>query len=231
MGTEINERQQAEPDGHLSRDTIFSTLSNQRRRYVIHYLKQHPEQVRIRDLAEQIAAWENGIEINELTYKQRKRVYTSLHQTHLPKMDDCGIVEYDRDRGHITLTPTSAELDVYLEVVPKDELPWSEFYLGLSAVSLGIVLVVWAGIVPTGVIPPLGYAALIAVVFGVAAGVHTYLTRQSALGGANAPVEKGANTVAKQPTLAERAAKNGDSSQSVAEESRQTVKATSDETD
>lgn len=230
MGPYSQELLPAEDGERLSRDTIFTTLSNQRRRYVIHYLKQHPEQVRIRDLAEQIAAWENGVDIAELTYKQRKRVYTSLHQTHLPKMDDCGIVDYDRDRGHITLTPKSTELDMYLEVVSKDDLPWSEFYLGLSAAALALVFVVWAGILPVGVLPPLGYAALIAVVFGVAAGVHTYLNRQAALGGGDTPVEVGSNAETTPPTPTGRT-DTGEASDPKNREEQTMVTATADETD
>lgn len=188
MGNIHLEQPQTDSGESLSKDTIFSTLSNQRRRYVIHYLKHDPEQVRIRDLAEQVAAWENDITVEELTYKQRKRVYTSLHQTHLPKMNDCGIVEYDRDRGLISIASKAAELDVYLEVVSEDDIPWSHFYLGLSAAALLLVGVAWAGILPVGV-PPLGYAAVIALAFGVTAGVHSYLTRQMRVGATDTPVE------------------------------------------
>lgn len=187
MGTNL-ETPQAQTGESLSKDEIFSTLSNQRRRYVIHYLKHDPTQVRIRDLAEQIAAWENDITVGELTYKQRKRVYTSLHQTHLPKMDDCGIVEYDRDRGLISLAPGAADLEVYLEVVSEHELPWSDFYLGLSAAALLLVVVGWAGILPVDV-PPLGYAAFIALAFGAAAGVHSYVTRRMKVGSLDIPLE------------------------------------------
>ncbi|SEO72443.1 hypothetical protein SAMN04487948_104377 [Halogranum amylolyticum] len=190
MGTNL-ETLQAETGEALSKDEIFSTLSNQRRRYVIHYLKHDPSQVRIRDLAEQIAAWENDITVEELTYKQRKRVYTSLHQTHLPKMDDCGIVEYDRDRGLISLAPGAADLEVYLEVVSGNDLPWSDFYLGLSAAALLLVAVGWAGILPVDV-PPLGYAAFIALAFGAAAGVHSYVTRQMKVGTLDVPPDDSA---------------------------------------
>lgn len=69
-----------------SRDEVFKALSNRRRRNVITYLKQHDDDARVRDISEQLAAWENDVEIPEVTYKQRKRVYTALHQSHLPKL-------------------------------------------------------------------------------------------------------------------------------------------------
>ncbi|MCW8171867.1 hypothetical protein D8S78_00240 [Natrialba swarupiae] len=108
----------------LSRDTVFQTLSNRRRRLVLTYLGRHRERtVRLRDLSEWIAAEENGVPIAEVSYKQRKRVYTSLYQSHLPTLHRDGIVEYNQARGTITLTPTASALDVYLDPPSKKALP------------------------------------------------------------------------------------------------------------
>lgn len=165
------------PGETLSRDTVFSTLSNERRRYVLQYLRAHPgERVRIRDLATQIAAWENDVSVDDLVYNQRKCVYTSLHQTHLPKMNDFGIVDYDRDRGLITATPLASDLDTYLDGT-TDDFPWGPFYLGLSSISLLLVGVAWAGVLPFDGLPPLAYAALVSITFAVVSGVHVALRR------------------------------------------------------
>jgi uncharacterized membrane protein len=134
----VSENLPAEPvvldaDG-ISVETIFETLSSRRRRFVLHYLKQVDGQVTIRELSEVVTAWENHIDRDEVTPKQRKRVYTGLHQTHLPKMDRLGIVEYDTNRGTVSLTDHVSEFDIYLDVVPKDDIPWSEFYLALGSV-------------------------------------------------------------------------------------------------
>jgi DNA-binding transcriptional ArsR family regulator len=89
------------------KDRMFETLSNPRRREALRYLRMYEDDspVLIRDLAEQIAAWENDISPVEVTYKQRKRVYTSLYQSHLPRLHRYGFIEYDADRGTIELTP------------------------------------------------------------------------------------------------------------------------------
>ena len=173
----------------LSRDAIFSMLSNQRRRYVIHYLKQHPERVTIRDLSQQIAAWENGVSVEALTYKQRKRVYTSLHQTHLPKLDDSGVVDYDRDRGIVSLNDRSRELEMYLEVVRSDDVPWSTYYFGLSVIAGAVVLLAWVGLPPFAAVPGLAYATLFAVVLSLSALVHVHYTRRMRLGDGDTPAE------------------------------------------
>jgi hypothetical protein len=164
-------------------------LSNQRRRYVIHYMKRNPGPIRIRDLAQQVAAWENGIEVEELTYKQRKRVYTSLHQTHLPKLNDADVVEYDRDRGTITLASGAAELDIYLDVVSENDIPWSDFYLGLSAVALALAVAAWANVAPLSLVPDVGYVLVVALLFTAASLVHAYHTRQTQVGGTDSPAE------------------------------------------
>ncbi|NGM70743.1 hypothetical protein G6M89_17310 [Natronolimnobius sp. AArcel1] len=103
------------PQIEATRDGAFKILSNPRRRYTIEYLVQSDEEVvRLRDVAEQIAAWENNVSTQEITYKQRKRVYTSLYQTHLPKMDRAGVIEYDQSAGVIRSTPTVADLATHL---------------------------------------------------------------------------------------------------------------------
>lgn len=173
--------------GTLSKDLVFTMLSNGRRRHVIHCLKQRDERVTIRELSRQVAAWENGIEPEALDYKQRKRVYTSLHQTHLPKLDDAGIVDYDRDRGTVALDDAARELEVYMEVVPENELPWSVYYLGLAVLSMALVPLVWLDIVPFAGVPDIALAALVAAAFGVSAGLQAYYSNDGRLGTTGPP--------------------------------------------
>ncbi len=131
-------------------DRVFETLSNPRRRQVLRYLSTHKNErpILLRALAEQIAAWENDIPIESVTYKQRKRVYTSLYQSHLPRMHTYGFIEYDANRGTIELTPEAEELDVYLEIVPDGHISWNEVYLGLSAVAIAAIAALWFGAIP-----------------------------------------------------------------------------------
>lgn len=105
----------ADEDERLSKDVIFELLKNRRRREVLAYLLEADETVTLGELAEQIAAWENDTSVNALNSDQRKRVYVALYQTHLPKMDDAGIVEYDQDRGLISLADNADLLMMYLD--------------------------------------------------------------------------------------------------------------------
>lgn len=177
------------PSERLSKDTIFSMLSNQRRRHVLYYLDRESGPVSLRDLAEQIAAWENDVAVSELDYKQRKRVYTSLHQTHLPKLDDAGIVSYDRENGTVTLADRADDLDAYFERVGQYDVPWWALYLGLSVVATLVLLAGLLDVFPPSLLPDLAIAGAVVALFGLLAGVHWYLVRRNHIGGDDAPIE------------------------------------------
>jgi hypothetical protein len=159
---------------------IFDLLSNQRRRYAIHYCKREDEPVTLGDLAEHVAAWELEKDVEAITSAERKRVYTSLQQTHLPTLERADMIEFD-DRT-IELTDEAAELDVYLDIVPGDSVPWAVYYLGLTAVGSVVMAGLWLEVVPTEMIPELGWATLVFALFAVSAVVHVIQTRQMRLG-------------------------------------------------
>jgi hypothetical protein len=121
------------PDEELSQDTLFSLLSNPRRRFVLQYLNRTNDAVTLQDLATEVAAWENETDPENLTDKQQKRLYVSLYQTHIPKLEDAGIIKYDSDSGEITLTDQAGDLNMYLHGdVEESRRPWERYYLGLA---------------------------------------------------------------------------------------------------
>ena len=114
------------PTDYLSKGEVFEVLRNQRRRFVLQYLKQDDRPVELGDLAQQVAAWEYETTLDAVTPEQRKRVYTTLQQTHLPKMDESGILEFDSDAGVIEATDRTRDISVYLEIVPGHEFDGTE---------------------------------------------------------------------------------------------------------
>ena len=166
----------------LEKETVFEILSNQRRRHTLHYLLREEEAVELRELSTQLSAWENGVETEEISHKERKRVYTALRQTHLPKMDDVGVLEYDKHRGVIEPTAEVEQLEFYLDVVPEKEIPRSEYYLGLSAVAGGLVAAVWADVAPFGLVPDMVWMVVVVLAFFVSAAVDSYCARHRRLG-------------------------------------------------
>jgi hypothetical protein len=170
------------PERQLSKGEIFDVLQNQRRRYVLQYLERVDEPVALSDLAVQVAAWEYQTTVEEVTNDQKKRVYTTLQQTHLDRMEEAGIVEYDAEENLIRRTPHTEELTVYLEIVPDKEFPWREYYLSLGAISCAVVAALWTGLFPLTLLEPLEWATVIAVTFTASAAYHTYSGADMTLG-------------------------------------------------
>lgn len=173
----------------VSREDIFDLLSNQRRRHTMHYLRQEGRAVELRELSTQVSAWETGTEPEAITHDQRKRVYTALRQSHLPKMDDAGVVDYDASRGVIEPTDAMADVEVYLDVVPANEIPRSEYYLGLSAVSAALLAVAGVGIFPFDQLPLAVWAGVVVALFTISSAVDTYYNRKHRLGSEGPPPE------------------------------------------
>ncbi|AKB17784.1 MULTISPECIES: hypothetical protein [unclassified Methanosarcina] len=117
----------------LSKSDIFGVLQNDRRRCVLEILHGQGNQS-IRSLSEEIARLESGEEEPKSTV--RKSIYVSLLQTHIPKMESLGVVNYDKEQDLVELLPASHDFDIYMETVKKGDIPWSHFYVGLSVLAL-----------------------------------------------------------------------------------------------
>lgn len=169
-----------------SRTELFRLLGNERRRYALHACKGRERPISLSDLAEQVAAWEYGKAIDEVTPEERRRVYTSMQQTHLPAMAEADVLEVEDKQ--VALGTRARELDIYLEVVPEGSIPWGEYYLGLSLVAAGVLGAVWLGIYPDW-IPGLAWAGLVVAAFGLSATVHVWRERESRLGAGGRPPE------------------------------------------
>jgi uncharacterized protein YbaR (Trm112 family) len=159
----------------LSQDLVFDLLSSPRRRYVLYYLEEHEEgAVDLRELSEQVAAWENDVEVEELTSQQRKRVYVSLYQTHVPKMADSGVVSYDQESGMVALTDRARVVESHLRTDGDGDPSWQLYYLGLAIIAAVVVL---ATVLEVGVFAAIEGATVgivVTLAFGVLALVHLF---------------------------------------------------------
>lgn len=131
------------------------------------------------DLAEQVAAWEHDTTVAGLSSKQRQRVYIPLYQTHLPKLDEAGLIEYDQRRGDIVPKEQLHQVTPYLPpedgVTEERELPAGEgaddpngstaYFGGMSVVGTGLVAAAWTGLVA---LPGIAVGTIVTVMFAVA---------------------------------------------------------------
>ncbi|WP_306057703.1 DUF7344 domain-containing protein [Natronococcus wangiae] len=105
----------------LPDDDIFHILQTNRRRDAIRFLLEKDDTVKMRDVAEYVAARENDTTVAELTSTERQRVYIPLYQSHLPKLDKEGIIEYNKSRGIVRPTEKLELFRPYLELREADE--------------------------------------------------------------------------------------------------------------
>ncbi|WP_433630497.1 DUF7344 domain-containing protein [Halomicrococcus sp. NG-SE-24] len=177
------------PEPELSQDDIFHLLQTPRRRYVLQYLKEHEGPVEMRDIAEQVAAWENGTTVAALSSDERQRVYIPLYQSHLPKLHEEGVVNYDQNRGTVERTELANQFDKYLDVSEEvdadtdDELedehdrPWALYYLTISAFGTLLLGGVTVGLPFVGTLPAVIVGGFVVTAFTLATLAQTFTER------------------------------------------------------
>lgn len=114
-------------------------LSNSRRRSLIRVLRELGGVACLREVVRRVAEREGGPDVGRGLVKS---VHVSLLQTHIPKMEGAGLIRYDRASDTVELLELSPEYRYYLEAVKKKDIPWSLYYLFLSAFGLAVSWVV-----------------------------------------------------------------------------------------
>ena len=110
-------------------------LSNARRRALIRVLRELGGTASLREVVRRIAEREQG---GDFDRKLLKSVHVSLVQSHIPKMETYGLIEYDRVMDTVSLLELPPEYLHYLEFDERDGIPWSLLYLVVSVVGLGL---------------------------------------------------------------------------------------------
>lgn len=100
---------------------IFGALGHRRRRYILYYLRDH-EHADTDTLATQLVAWEQNTPLTEVSTQDVDQVKTVLH-THLPKLTDYGLIEYDQRSNTVKYTEPPRLLADILELVSTIEQP------------------------------------------------------------------------------------------------------------
>lgn len=78
-------------------DILFELLKDPRRRIVIRVLGDQ-EEIEVSDLVEQVIREQTGTGSEE-DRKEFKKHYVALWQTHLPKIDMAGLIDFDEDEN------------------------------------------------------------------------------------------------------------------------------------
>lgn len=176
-------------DASLSEETTFKVLSNRRRRFAIHAIKRADGVIEVAELSERITAWEHGIDPDNVQYEDRRTIHTTLTRTHLPMLDEIGVIEYDAEANLVEPTAALEDLEIYIEVLRGKEIPWSQYYLGLSVLA-AVVLVAVAVEAPLfAALEPLDAGVFTVTAFVVSSVVYYYYGERARLGNEAKPPE------------------------------------------
>lgn len=161
--------------GSIDPQEVHEILRNSRRRQVIKQLSSRLGPVTLRELSERIAAEETGE--TPPPRKVRDSVYNSLHQTHLPKLDEMDVIVYDKDRKTIRLRERAKQVNRYMRMVTDYGVSWAQFYRTLGVVALVSVIAAQTGVPVIGAMPVLLLASGFLVLFGVATAYQMWTLR------------------------------------------------------
>ncbi|WP_128477822.1 DUF7344 domain-containing protein [Halorussus pelagicus] len=167
--------QNPDREDELDPGEIHNVLRNDRRRRAIQHLRDSEGAIGVDALAEHIASVETGE--SPPPRDVRKSVYVSLHQTHLPKLDDLEIIDYDQRDQRLELRERAEEVEVYMEVVSEDDISWSTYYLGVSALGLVTLLAVRLDLLFVSSLGVGFWSWYFLALFGLSATYHWYTER------------------------------------------------------
>ena len=162
-------------DHELTQAELFDVFSNARRRRTVQFLKRQGGSCDLASLVEQVAAWENDADPDEVTRTQRRRVYISLYQTHLPMLEDHDIVDWDPDAHAIELLPSEDVFEPYLDRHLETTRQWHRVYLTVTAVGAVALALAWLAPITAAVAP---FVALLLCVIVFAVSIVQYASRR-----------------------------------------------------
>lgn len=94
-------------------EVLFSILSSERRRYALSCLQRYRNPMALADLAEEVALLESDkATVAEIPAEDVKTVYMMLYHTHIPKLVDADVVDYDQATDSVRLTADLDSLDL-----------------------------------------------------------------------------------------------------------------------
>lgn len=105
-----------------STDRIFEILSDAERRHALRCLETCQNPVALADLADTVACRKYDEPLSEISPEDVKRVYMQLYYSHVPKLEEAGLVEYDRAANVVSYERYPAVDAEILELEMIDEL-------------------------------------------------------------------------------------------------------------
>jgi hypothetical protein len=136
---------------------VYELLSNPRRRELLRRLPVD-EWVGLHELSAQVAAAETGTTETEVPRAVRETVYVSLYQTHVPRLCDLGVMEFDAEARRVRLLDRRG-VGLYMDRVTRHGVTWGEVFRWTGTVGLTGVVASLADVPVASAVDPLLWAS------------------------------------------------------------------------
>ncbi len=123
---------------------MFSLLRSSRRRWLLRTLDRCPSPLEFETLVDRLAAHEAGVGPSSVDRDDRAAVYASTHQTHLPTLEEAGVLEYDRAERTVSITDRGKWLARYTARAPGIGRQWDRLVLALAVSWFAAFVVIGA---------------------------------------------------------------------------------------
>ena len=97
----------------LDDDRLYRVLAARPRRRLLYYLN-NADRSTATELAEVLVGWERSRQGGMASESEYHRVLTALRHSHLPLLDDAGLVAYNAETGTVECEPLDAEVGTLL---------------------------------------------------------------------------------------------------------------------
>ena len=105
----------------ISPDTVLSAVASKHRRAILNALDDATERTLTYDaLVDRVADRVRDEDANWASDEHRQRVRIALRHTHLPKLEEARIIDYETETGHIQFTGGELEQQILRLVEPYD---------------------------------------------------------------------------------------------------------------
>jgi uncharacterized protein YydD (DUF2326 family) len=105
----------------ISPNTALAAVANEHRRAILNELDNASEKTLEYDvLVDRVADRARDKDAKRESAEHRQRVRIALHHTHLPKLDEAQIIDYEAETGHVQFVGGELERDLLTLIKPYD---------------------------------------------------------------------------------------------------------------
>jgi len=119
---------------------LLQIIQNPRRKKLIELLIDQNGEIDIREAVDTMAKLETE---GEPSNRVKKSIYVSMVQSHIPFMEEAGLISYIPEESKIRLNRVPKRLKYYLEVSEEGDISWPSYYIILSVTGLVLSVAIW----------------------------------------------------------------------------------------